>query len=272
MNDFSNELSTAKDDSRKCLALAILGEIGLRMGAECALTPEIFIAHFDSSSDHVRLAAATALGNAAAGSVKTYLPVILNGLDKSNSQSYLLLHSVRELLQHPEVVRPDLAPTALKLWQSLLVVSEEEDNRAVGAECVGRLALIDPVNYIPHFRDCLSNSDPVVRGVVISAFRYTLADSSDAYNDVLRPLMVPLLTNMLSDSDLGNHRLALTTLNSAIHNKMNLLLPHLGELLPAVFGDTQIKPELIREVQMGPFKHKVDDGLDLRKVCSASCF
>jgi cullin-associated NEDD8-dissociated protein 1 len=46
---------------------------------------------------------------------------------------------------------------------------------------------------------------------------------------------------------------------------MSLLLPHLGELLPAVFGDTQIKPELIREVQMGPFKHKVDDGLDLRK-------
>ena len=78
--------------------------------------------------------------------------------------------------------------------------------------------------------------------------------------------MVPLLTNMLADSDLGNHRLALTTLNSAIHNKMNLLLPHLDELLPAVFGDTRIKPELIREVQMGPFKHKVDDGLDLRKV------
>jgi cullin-associated NEDD8-dissociated protein 1 len=49
---------------------------------------------------------------------------------------------------------------------------------------------------------------------------------------------------------------------------MALLLPHLGELLPAVFGDTKIKPELIREVQMGPFKHKVDDGLDLRKVCS----
>lgn len=71
---------------------------------------------------------------------------------------------------------------------------------------------------------------------------------------------------MLSDRDLGNHRLALTTLNSAIHNKMNIILPHLSELLPAVFGDTQVKPELIREVQMGPFKHKVDDGLELRKV------
>ncbi|KAJ5097982.1 hypothetical protein N7532_004983 [Penicillium argentinense] len=287
MEDFSTELRTAKDESRKCLALAILGEIGLRMGTDCTLTPDIYIAHFDSPSDHVRLAAATALGNAAAGSLKTYLPIILNGLDVTNSHSYLLLHSVRELLQHPEVVRPDLAPSALKLWQALLVVSEKEDNRAVGAECVGRLALIDPVSYIPHFQVCLSrlplgavfygrgsnptsqeylaNLNPVIRGVVIAAFRYTLADSSDAYNDVLRPLMVPLLTRMLDEKDLGNHRLALTTLNSAIHNKMALLRPHLGELLPAVFDDTQIKPELIREVQMGPFKHKVDDGLDLRK-------
>lgn len=115
-------------------------------------------------------------------------------------------------------------------------------------------------------KEHLTSSDPALRGVVISAFRYTLADSSDAYNDVLRPLMVPLLSSMLSDRDLGNHRLALTALNSAIHNKMDLLLAHLDQLLPAVFGDAHLKPELIREVQMGPFKHKVDDGLDLRKV------
>ena len=107
---------------------------------------------------------------------------------------------------------------------------------------------------------------------MISAFRYTLSDSRDTYNDVLRPLIVPLLVNMLSDRDLGNHRLALTTLNSAIHNKMDIILPHLNELLPAVFGDTQIKPELIREVQMGPFKHRVDDGLELRKVSKRTYF
>ena len=152
MEDFLAELQTAQDPQRKCLALAILGEIGLRMGSECSLTPDLFIAHFDSKADKVRLAAATALGNAAAGDVKTYLPIILGGLKKSNSQSYLLLHSVKELLLHPELVRPDVAPSAMKLWQALLVVSEEEDNRAVGAECVGRLALIDPVAYIPHFQ------------------------------------------------------------------------------------------------------------------------
>lgn len=152
MEDFLTELQTAQDAQRKCLALAILGEIGLRMGSECSLTPDLFIAHFNSKADKVRLAAAAALGNAAAGDVKTYLPIILGGLKKSNSQSYLLLHSVKELLLHPELVRPDVAPSAMKLWQALLIVSEEEDNRAVGAECIGRLALIDPVAYIPHFQ------------------------------------------------------------------------------------------------------------------------
>ncbi|PYH96592.1 TIP120-domain-containing protein [Aspergillus ellipticus CBS 707.79] len=265
MEDFMTELQTAQDAQRKCLALAILGEIGLRMGSNCSLTPQLFIAHFDSKSDKVRLAAAAALGNAAAGNLKAYLPFILGGLEKGNPHSYLLLHSVKELLQHPEIVRPDVAPSAAKLWRALLLVSEEEDNRAVGAECVGRLALIDPVAYIPHFQDYLSSPDSSIRSVVISAFRYTLSDPRDTYNDVLRPVIVPLLVNMLSDRELGNHRLALTTLNSAIHNKMGILLPHLNELLPAVFGDAKIKPELIREVQMGPFKHRVDDGLELRK-------
>jgi len=31
-----------------------------------------------------------------------------------------------------------------------------------------------------------------------------------------------------------------------------------------------LQKELIREVEMGPFKHTVDDGLDLRKVCHFS--
>ncbi|KAL3479304.1 Cullin-associated NEDD8-dissociated protein 1, C-terminal part [Aspergillus californicus] len=265
MENFLSEVQTSQDPQRQCLALAILGEFALRMGASSPLTPDVFIAHFNSKSEKVRLAAANALGNAAAGNVKAYLPTILGGLEKPNSQSYLLLHSVKELLQHPDMIRADVAPSAAKLWQALLIVSEAEDNRAVGAECVGRLALIDPAAYIPHFQEYLSNSQVNIRSVVISAFRFTLSDSRDVYNDVLRPLIVPLLINMLNDGDLGNHRLALTTLNSAIHNKMALVLPHLSELLPVVLGDTHVKPELIREVQMGPFKHKVDDGLELRK-------
>ncbi|GAM34620.1 hypothetical protein TCE0_015r02312 [Talaromyces pinophilus] len=266
MEDFLAELQTAQDDQRKCLALAILGEVSLRMGASCPIKPDLFISNFDAKSDKVRLAAAVALGNAAASNIKTYMPIIIEDLNKSKTSTYLLLHSIKEILHHPEHVRDEIAPFATQLWQILLAASENEDNRVVGSECLGRLALLDPVSYVPHLQGYLSNQNPTIRGTIISAFRYTLSDSSAAYNEVLRPLIVPLLVSMLSDRDLGNHRLALTTLNSAIHNKMDIIYPHLGELMPAVIGDTHVKPELIREVQMGPFKHKVDDGLDLRKT------
>lgn len=164
MEDFLTELQTAQDVQRKCLALAILGEVGLRIGSACSLTPDLFITNFSSKSDKVRLAAATALGNAAAGNIKAYLPIILGGLDRSNSQNYLLIHSVKELLQHSEVAGPDLALSAVKLWQALLAVSEEEENRAVGAECIGRLALLDPASYIPNFQ--VSNMLPHVTCII----------------------------------------------------------------------------------------------------------
>jgi cullin-associated NEDD8-dissociated protein 1 len=101
--------------------------------------------------------------------------------------------------------------------------------------------------------------------MVISALRYTLADTDEAYDEYLRPIVVPMLTQMLNEEDLDNRRLALTTFNSAMHNKPEIILPALDQLLPLAMKETYQKPELIRVVQMGPFKHNVDDGLELRK-------
>lgn len=102
--------------------------------------------------------------------------------------------------------------------------------------------------------------------MIIQAIRYTLPDSDEAFDTVLRFLLIDMLTTMLRDDDLENRRLALTTLNSAAHNKPDLILPHLNQLLPSVMSESVIRPELIHEVMMGPFKHKVDDGLAVRKV------
>ena len=71
---------------------------------------------------------------------------------------------------------------------------------------------------------------------------------------------------MLNDVRIENRRLALGTLNAAIHHKSDIVLPQLANLLPLVMKDSRIDKDLIREVQMGPFRHKVDDGLELRKV------
>lgn len=81
-------------------------------------------------------------------------------------------------------------------------------------------------------------------------------------------MLIKMLTTMLNDLNLENRRLALGALHSATYNKPESLLPHLSQLLPLVLKESKIKPELVREVQMGPFKHKVDDGLEVRKVSS----
>ncbi|KAI7790839.1 cullin-associated NEDD8-dissociated protein 2 [Triplophysa rosa] len=54
--------------------------------------------------------------------------------------------------------------------------------------------------------------------------------------------------------------------NSAAHNKPSLIRGLLNSLLPHLYNKTQIRKDLVREVEMGPFKHTVDDGLDVRKA------
>lgn len=71
----------------------------------------------------------------------------------------------------------------------------------------------------------------------------------------------------LTDPDLNVRRVALVTFNSAAHNKPSIVKTDvLVTVLPHVYAETKIRKDLIREVEMGPFKHTVDDGLDLRKA------
>lgn len=151
LDQFVTELETAKDDKRKCLALVVLGESALRLGSQSAIDPKLFIKYFSLKSEQVPLAAAVALGRAGAGSVSTYLPAILSTMGKPSSPQYLLLHAVKEILQH-EGTESEIIPYASKLWDNLVEASQVEDNKAIGAECIGRLTIIDPKTYLPRLQ------------------------------------------------------------------------------------------------------------------------
>ncbi|CZR56953.1 related to TBP (TATA-binding protein)-interacting protein TIP120 [Phialocephala subalpina] len=253
------------DDARRCLALAVLGEAGLRMGATSTIVPSTFIEQFNSRSEKVPLAAAVALGRAGAGNVEVYLPQILSTMGKGGNAQYLLLHSIKEILQQASTSSLDITKFTKSIWDRLLGASQTEDNKAVGAECIGRLAIIDPNTYIPQLQLYLQNQNPAVRAMAIQATRYTLPESDATFDAVLKTTLIDMLLTMLKDPELENRRLALTTLNSASHNKPDLIIPNLGVLLPLVMNESVINPKLIREVTMGPFKHKIDDGLEVRK-------
>jgi cullin-associated NEDD8-dissociated protein 1 len=112
------------------------------------------------------------------------------------------------------------------------------------------------------------NKSPVLRAIAVQALRYTLPDDNEAYDAFLRNYLVDMLKTSLHDPEMEIRRHAMSTLTSAAHNKPELILTHLNQLMPFVMNETVIKPELIREVQMGPFKHIIDDGLEVRKVCA----
>ncbi|KAI1340999.1 cullin binding protein CanA [Xylariaceae sp. FL0016] len=270
IDGFIQELQTrgqgpVPDTPRQSLALAILGEIGLRLGPKSPIKPEIFLQEFHDEPDKVSVAAAGALGRAGAGNIPVFLPIILNAITRSGSQQYLLLQSIREILHQVVASSTDISAYEGKIWDLLFSASQAEDNKATCAECIGRLAILKPKTYIPKLQELLKSPSEGYRAVAVQALRYTLPDSDEAFDAELKPVLVDMILTVLKDDKLEIRRLGMTTLNSATHNKPEMVLPYLGQLTPHIMAESVVRKELIREVQMGPFKHLVDDGLEVRK-------
>ncbi|KAK5993931.1 Cullin-associated NEDD8-dissociated protein 1 [Cladobotryum mycophilum] len=268
LDSFVSELRTSAeggDDARVSLALSVLGESGMRLGPESPLKPELFLEQFHAEPDKVSLSAAIALGRAGSGNVPEFLPVILKTMHGGGNTQYLLIQSIKEILQSIAADSTGLRTYAIPIWEQLLDASSNADNKVVCAECVGRLATFDPATFMPKLQTLLKDQSSSIRGMAVQAIRYTLPESDQAFDAILRNVLIEMLLTMLQDSDMEIRRLAMTTLNSAAHNKPDLILPHLGELVPYVLTESVIKKELVREVMLGPFKHKVDDGLEVRK-------
>jgi cullin-associated NEDD8-dissociated protein 1 len=268
LDSFINELKTSAksgDDARVSLALAVIGEAGMRLGTDSPIEPSLFLEQFHEEPDKASLAAAVALGHAGSGNVPQYLPVILETMQQGGNTQYLLIHSVKEILQSASVQSPDLRGYAQDIWNQLLKSTDNADNRVICAECVGRLVSLDPKDFLPQLQTLLKDSSSSVRGMAVQAVRYALPESDEALDAMLKNVLIDMLLVMLQDKDMVIRRLAMTTLNSAARSKPDLILPHMSELAPFVLAESVIKPELIREVMLGPFKHIVDDGLEVRK-------
>lgn len=87
-------------------------------------------------------------------------------------------------------------------------------------------------------------------------------------------ITVKLLTESLymlqSNPDIEVKKNALEALTSIIHSNWHSmksdLRPCVGEILNFALQETRIRKDLIQEVDLGPFKHKVDKGLPMRKA------
>lgn len=274
LDDFVNAINSDTDVGTLEKSLNVLGHVGSL--SELSISLEGVYNCLNNSSDKVRLAAAAALGSIVSSNLDAHLMPLLDQLKSRDGNSYLYLVAVRDVvlsLQNTENVEEDIIN---EIWNTLFSLSfkddmSEESEKALAAECIGRLSILNPEVYLPALKEKLASSEVSVRRSVVSGVKYTFGLSLEKYDRLLRPITVDFLA-LMEDPNMSIRQVALGALTSAIHNKPHLLLPHLSRLLPLLYKETVINERLIRTVQMGPFKHKVDDGLDLRKAAYESMF
>ncbi|XP_010912657.1 cullin-associated NEDD8-dissociated protein 1 [Elaeis guineensis] len=266
-----------KDDSgtnsaKQHLALLCLGEIGRRRDLSMhARIENIVIESFQSPFEEIKSAASYALGNIAVGNLSKYLPFILDQIDHQQKKQYLLLHSLKEVIARQSVDKAghgELQDTYVEKILNLLFnhcESDEEGVRNVVAECLGKIALIEPRKLVPALKERTASATAFTRATVVIAVKYSIVERPEKIDEILYPEISSFLM-LIKDNDRHVRRAAVLALSTAAHNKPNLIKGLLPELLPLLYDQTVVKQELIRTVDLGPFKHVVDDGLELRKA------
>ncbi|XP_047948675.1 cullin-associated NEDD8-dissociated protein 1 [Salvia hispanica] len=260
---------SSTNSAKQHLSLLCLGEIGRRKDLSAHDHIEnIVIESFQSPFEEIKSAASYALGNIAVGNLPKYLPFILDKIDNQQKKQYLLLHSLKEVIVRQSVDKAEFDYSSVDKITKLLFnhcESDEEGVRNVVAECLGKIALIEPGKLVPALKERTSSPAAFTRATVVIAVKYSIVERQEKIDEILYPEISTFLM-LIKDQDRHVRRAAVLALSTAAHNKPNLIKSLLPELLPLLYDQTVIKKELIRTVDLGPFKHTVDDGLELRKA------
>ncbi len=98
---------------------------------------------------------------------------------------------------------------------------------------------------------------------MVSSLKYMVTERPHPIDAPLAVAVVPFL-QLISDASHHVRRAAVVSLTAIVHQKPALVAasrdgapPSLVALLPAVLENTVIRPDLIRTVDLGPFKHQV---------------
>ncbi|KAM9980951.1 hypothetical protein ACTFIY_003242 [Dictyostelium cf. discoideum] len=253
------------------LSLSCLGEIGRRIDIhENENLQDSVYKTFEANNEEIKQVAALCLGDIAVCSLQTYLPFILEQIKNQPKKQYLLLHTLRETivkLSHTDegikTIHPFLQSILPLLFDNC--VNEEEGTRNIVAECLGKLSMIEPNEIIPKLVEKIKSPSPLERSTIVTSIKFSIMENKEVVDQYLAPNISQFLS-LLHDGDLIVRRSALLSLNYIAHNKPNLIRNDLSVYLPILYNNAKIKPELIREVDLGPFKHKVDDGIEIRKT------
>lgn len=259
------------EENVKLLSLLIVGELGrtIDLSGDGDKVLAAVLGSFQQASEDVKTAASVALGNICSGNLSRFLPFVVSKLESQPAIQFLLLQALKVAIGNfvDNAARmEELAPFVQTIWGLLFKHCEnpEEGTRNTVSECLGKLAVVDPENLISLLTSNLDAPSAFTRGTVIAAIKAAVSSKHRAAEAVLRPALARIFAH-ISDRDNHVRRVALVAFTTTVHNMPGLVAPVINDFLPNVYAETNVRADLIREVEMGPFKEKVDDGLDTRK-------
>jgi cullin-associated NEDD8-dissociated protein 1 len=254
------------------IALLVLGEIGQTTDlSDVKGIDTTVISAMDSKDDAVRSAAAFALGNISIGNLTKFVPTWLDLVKKASAQNqYLLFASMKEALTtltRDKSTLKAFAPYVDQIVPTLQQQAEAKDEgvRSMVASCLGLLCLVDTVKMLSLLEKILGSTSAHARATMVTALRFSFSPFMEWPN--LAAKLDSFLT-LLKDKDLTVRRETLLTVNALARASIECIRAKTlkDAILPALYEETKIKPELIHERDYGAFKETVDDGLPLRKA------
>lgn len=283
---------SAEEFKSRVFSLACLGEFGrssllARGGEEYELVWGGILSALDSPQEEVKTAAALSLGGLACANGASGVPSLVTLINIRPYQRYLLLLSLKEAIASS--AKSDIAPLITLLVPVLLDqrnvsagqrgaqgdtgqkrgarTSEEESIRTATAECLGLLTQSSPDVVLQSLTDGAQSKIADVRAVVAAALKFAVSTNPNgciALSSRLRSTL-GVFIQLIGDDDVAVANNTLQAIHAIAKSRPSLLLPHLSTVLPLIYARTAKDKELVRVVDLGPFKHEEDYGLDLRK-------
>ncbi|EGD83494.1 hypothetical protein PTSG_04101 [Salpingoeca rosetta] len=233
-----------------------------------------------TEADDFKLGVAHTLGSLAAGSpqyVETLAMAVRQEQEQQRAQGadagehanlYVLAlkQTTHELLQTAEG-RDRLGQCAGTIWPTLsaLMDHDSESVRNLIAEAMSIVCLLDVPHYMAVLTEALKHADPRVRGCAVNVARFLLNKGGEENRGALRSILPPFVL-AIGDDNNDVRRVALGTFKAALLRHISLVIDVLDQAMELIYGETRVRPDLIQDIQMGPFKHKVDRGADTRKA------
>lgn len=141
----------------------------------------------------------------------------------------------------------------------------EDSIRTIVAESIGRLFHTYPDELLTPISDGLTQGSEKEKETLAKSIKYSVHADIEESKQMIEVIAGDLIT-LSKEQNPNVKRNALEALATIIHFGSHRVRGMIGDITQFALAETAIRKELIDEIDLGPFKHKVDRGLPLRKA------